>query len=172
MLTEGANVDTASTSAEWGWEKEEPSLTEEQSEMLDITVGEIMASPLSAGVKPAEGMSAVWRYMEGAQWRLEPVRGRRVSSYFLETLEWRKHKMVDSVLDRAESFKREAATGKLFVRGTCLLGRPLIWVHLGRDKGKLDPEADVRFLIYTLVRPYVNPSELIEHFLHHMFYRP
>lgn len=154
MLTEDKTIKTASTSAEWGWEGgEEPSLNEEQSEMLDITVGEIMASPLSAGVKPDEGKSAVWRYMEGAQWRLEPVRGRRVSSYFLETLEWRKQENVDSVLDRADSFKREAATGKLFVRGTCLLGRPLIWVHLGRDDGKLDPEADVRFLIYTVVRP-------------------
>ncbi|CAM9375536.1 unnamed protein product, partial [Hapterophycus canaliculatus] len=68
----------------------------------------------------------LWRYLEGAQWRLEPVRGKRVSDFFLETLEWRKENQVDSVFDRARSFETEAASGKLFVRGFSLLGRPLI----------------------------------------------
>lgn len=93
----------------------------------------------------------MWRYLEGAQWRVEPVRGKRVSAFFLETLEWRKEQGVDDILDRAESFASEASSGKLFVRGTCLEGRPLIWVHLGRENNAMDPEANVRFLLYTVV---------------------
>ena len=152
MLEENA---AAEAGTEWVWEADPPSLTAEQSEMLDITIREVLASPLSAGVDPKGAKFEVWRYMEAAQWRLEPARGKRVSSFFLETLEWRKKERVDSVMDRADSFKREATTGKLFVRGTCYLGRPLIWAHLGRDGDDLDPEADVRFLIYTVVRSYI-----------------
>lgn len=135
----------------WGWESETPSLTAEQSAMLDITIDEVRSSPLFSNVSIKAGRSAVWRYMEGAQWRLEPVGGKRVSEFVLETLRWRKQEGVDNVLDRAHSFSTEAASGKLFVRGACQLNRPLIWLHLGRENNVLDPEANVRFLIYTVV---------------------
>lgn len=153
---------TASSSAveaaqSWEWDScyYIPRLTEDQEALLDITIAEIQQQqPTCSSVSIKEGRSAAWRYMEGAQWRLEPVRGKRVSTFFLETLKWREREDVDSVLDvrRAhEMFAGEAATGKLFVRGSCLHGRPLIWVHLGRENNALDPEANVKFLVYTVV---------------------
>lgn len=148
----GVPLGPADSSA-WGWEcddAEAPSLTAEQSAMLDQTVDEVRDSPLCVRIEKG-GRSAVWRYLEGAQWRIEPVRGKRVSAFFLETREWRTEQGVEDILDRAQSFAGEAASGKLFVRGTCLKGRPLIWVHLGRENNVLDPEANIRFLLYTVV---------------------
>ncbi|CAM9517880.1 unnamed protein product [Scytosiphon promiscuus] len=145
---------TDKESREWTWEDPEtkPTLTVLQEDMLEQTISEARASPLCSDAVAKGGKTVLWRYLEGAQWRLEPVRGKRVSDFFLETLEWRKEKQVDSVLDRALSFKTEAASGKLFVRGTSLLGRPLIWVHAGRESDVDDPEANVQFLIYTVER--------------------
>lgn len=145
----------------WTWEGGQPSaeLTPEQMEMLELTIDEVRDSPLCASDAIAEGgRSAIWRYLEGASWRLEPAaRGKRVSDFFLETLQWRKDGDVDTILDRAHSFEAEAASGKLFVRGCSLLGRPLIWVHAGREScDEPDPEADVQFLIYTVVRPHMD----------------
>lgn len=140
-------------SPEWGWEGEPPSLTAEQSAMLDVVIGEVRTSPLfSGGVDANTGKSAVWRYLEGAQWNVEPARGKRVSAFFLDTLQWRRDEDVDGLLARALSFESEATSGKLFVRGSCHLNRPLIWLHLGRENNALDPDANVRFLVYTLVR--------------------
>lgn len=136
----------------WKWEPGyyHPRLTDEQEAMLDATIKEVQQeSTLSLDVQG--GRSWVWRYMEGAQWRREPVRGKRVSSFFIDTLEWRQRENVDEVLDRAQDFAAEAASGKLFVRGQCLCGRSLIWVHLGRENNAVDPEENVRYLVYTLV---------------------
>ena len=137
---------------EWGWEGEPPSLTQKQSAMLEATIDEVQASPLCSSVKIDAARSAVWRYLVAAQWRLEPVAGRRVSDFFIDTLKWRIDEGVDDILARAQTFRTEATSGKLFVRGTCLRKRPLIWVHLGRENNALDPEANVSFLIYTVVR--------------------
>lgn len=137
---------------QWGWEGEPPSLTAKQSAMLETTIDEVRASPLCSSAKIIAGRSAVWRYLVAAQWRLEPVGGRRVSDFFIDTLKWRLDEGVDDILEQAKTFRTEAASGKLFVRGTCLTKRPLIWVHLGRENNALDPEANVRFLIYTVVR--------------------
>lgn len=120
--------------------------------MLETTIAEVQASPLCSDAAVAKGgRMAVWRYLEGARWRLEPVRGKRVSDFFLETLLWRKDGDVDTVLDRAHTFVDEASSGKLFVRGTSLLGRPLIWVRAGWEDSASDPEASIRFLVYTVV---------------------
>lgn len=135
----------------WGWEGQEPALAPDQTALLDLTIAEVRASPLCTDAVTRGGRSAVWRYLEAAQWREEPTRGKRVSEYFVETLEWRAEGKVDTVLKRAHTFEGEAASGKLFVRGSSLLGRPLIWVHAGRENNGLDPEANVRFLIYTVV---------------------
>lgn len=138
---------------DWEWERGyycPPDLTHEQEAMLTVAIREVQeASPLSSDIKG--GRSWVWRYMEGAQWRQEPVRGKRVSSFFVDTLEWRQRGNVDSVLDRALSFVDEAGSGKFFVRGRCRLGRPLIWVHLGRENNASDPQANISYLIYTVV---------------------
>lgn len=147
-------VQQPSTSA-WSWEGETPppSLTPEQASMVETTIAEVKASPLypDTAVVANGGRTAVWRYLEGAQWRFEPVRGKRVSDFFLETLVWRQDGKVDTVLDRAHTFVDEASFGKLFVRGTSLLGRPLIWVHAGWEDSASDPEASIRFLVYTVV---------------------
>lgn len=138
----------------WQWESADPPsvLTEEQNHMLDVAIEEVRKSPLSSTITHG-GRSAIWRYLHAARWRSE-ISGKRVSTYFLETLEWRKLLGIDGVLEdgQAASLLAEAATGKLFVRGTCLLHRPLIWFHLGRENNALDPESNVRFLIYTVVR--------------------
>lgn len=135
----------------WGWERGPPSLSAEQTAMLDSTIAEVRAHPLCSDAVAQGGRSAVWRYLEGAQWREEPTRGKRVSDYFIETLEWRAKGNIDSVLERGKLFEAEAASGKLFVKGHSLLGRPLIWLHAGRENNALDPEANIRFLIYTVV---------------------
>lgn len=137
----------------WGWEGEAPSLSPEQTALLDSTIAEVRQNPLCSGVDAAGGRSAVWRYLEGAQWRAEPTRGKRVSDYFVETLEWRAQGEVDTILGRGHTFEDEAASGKLFVRGSSLLGRPLIWLHAGRENNALDPEANIRLLVYTVVSP-------------------
>eukprot|EP00752_Nemacystus_decipiens_P011132 g9892.t1 len=136
----------------WGWDGEAPVLSPEQTALLDSTIAEVRASPLCTDAVARGGRSAVWRYLEGAQWREEPTRGKRVSEYFVETLAWRAEAGVDTVLDRGLTFEEEAASGKLFVRGSCLQGRPLIWLHAGRENNALDPEANIRFLIYTVER--------------------
>eukprot|EP00903_Cladosiphon_okamuranus_P007085 g6885.t1 len=138
----------------WGWEGEAPVLSPEQTALLDSTVAEVRASPAcsNAAAVVQGGRSAVWRYLEGAQWREEPSRGKRVSDYFIDTLKWRAEGDVDTVLERGLTFESEAASGKLFVRGYSLLGRPLIWLHVGRENNALDPEANIRFLIYTVER--------------------
>lgn len=143
----------AAGGAGWGWEAQPPpSLSDEQLGMLELTMDEVRDSPLSRDVDPKGGRSAIWRYLEAAQWRLEPARNKRVSEFFLDTLQWRQEEQVGDILLTPGAFLSEADSGKLFVRGRCLLGRPLIWVHLGRENNALDPEANVRFLIYTLVR--------------------
>ncbi|CBN75827.1 conserved unknown protein [Ectocarpus siliculosus] len=150
-----ASVVQQPSTSRWSWECESPppSLTPEQASMLETTIAEVQASPLCSGAAVANGgRTAVWRYLEGAQWRLEPVRGKRVSEFFLETLAWRQDGGVDTVLDRAHTFVDEASSGKLFVRGTSLLGRPLIWVHAGWEDGASGPEASLRFLVYTVER--------------------
>lgn len=134
----------------WQWESSDhPLLTAEQETMLDVTIDEVRRSPLSSAVTKG-GRSAVWRYLVAAQWQLEPTQGRRVSWYFVDTLEWRKSQSVDTILDAAQryAFLPEA---KLFVRGKCLRNRPLIWLHLGRENNSADPESNIRFLIYTVV---------------------
>lgn len=138
---------------EWGWESNRPpTLTSEQTAMLDTTIAEVRASPLSCEVKPTGGRSAVWRYLEAAQWRIEPVRGKRVSDFFLDTCTWRKAEGVDGILDTSGSFADEAASGKMFVTGTSLAGQPLIWVYPFRENNAADPEANIKLLIYTMVR--------------------
>lgn len=144
---------------QWGWEGEPPSLTTNQSALLEETIEEVRASPLCSSVKINAGKSAVWRYLVAAQWRLEPVAGKRVSDFFIDTLKWRIDEGVDRILEQAQTFGTEASSGKLFVRGTCLTKRPLIWVHLGRENNALDPEANVRFLIYTVVSGAKVPSK-------------
>lgn len=142
----------AAAAEPWGWEGEAPGvLSPEQTALLDSTIAEVRASPLCSDAVAQGGRSAVWRYLEGAQWRAEPTRGKRVSDYFIETLAWRAEGGVDTVLQRGPAFEAEAASGKLFVRGSSLLGRPLIWLHAGRENNALDPEANIRFLIYTVV---------------------
>lgn len=137
----------------WGWEGEAPVLSPDQTALLDSTIAEVRASPACSGAALVAqgGRSAVWRYLEGAQWREEPTGGTRVSDYFIETLKWRAEGHVDTILDRGVTFEAEAASGKLFVRGSSLLGRPLIWLHAGRENNALEPEANIRFLIYTVV---------------------
>ena len=135
----------------WGWEGEPPTLTEKQSALLEATIDEVRASPLSSSVKVDEARSAVWRYLVAAQWRLEQAGGKRVSDFFVDTLKWRQEEGVDGILAQAQTFGSEASSGKLFVHGTCVMKRPLIWFHLGRENNALDPEANVRFLIYTVV---------------------
>ena len=142
----------AAASKPWGWEGEAPVLSPEQTAMLDATIAEVKASPLCSDAVAQGGRSAVWRYLEGAQWRAEPARGKSVSDFFVETLAWRAEGGVDTVLERGHAFEAEAASGKLFVRGSSLLGRPLIWLHAGRENNALDPEANIRFLVYTVVR--------------------
>lgn len=143
--------------AAWQWESPDPpaELTEEQNQMLDVVIEEVRRSPLSSAVTHG-GRSAIWRYLNAARWGTE-LSGKRVSSYFLETLEWRKLLAIDRVLEdkeHAASLLKEAATGKLFVRGTCLFHRPLIWLHLGRENNALDPVSNVRLLVYTVVRTH------------------
>lgn len=147
----------------WGWEGEAPSLSAEQTALLDLTLAEVRANPLcSDAVAVAQGgRSAVWRYLEAAQWREEPTRGKRVSAYFIETLEWRAAGDVDTLLERGLTFEAEAASGKLFVRGSSLLGRPLIWLHAGREISGLEPEANIRFLVYTVVSASGRPSACV-----------
>lgn len=135
----------------WGWEGEPPTLTEKQSALLEATIDEVRASPLSSSVKVDGARSAVWRYLVAAQWRLEQAGGKRVSDFFVDTLKWRQEEGVDGILAQAQTFGSEASSGKLFVHGTCVMKRPLIWFHLGRENNALDPEANVRFLIYTVV---------------------
>lgn len=139
----------------WQWEipNHPPAmLTADQEAMLDAIIEEVQRSPASYAVAHG-GRAAVWRYLEAARWQPE-VSGKPLSTYFLETLEWRESLGVDSILDRDEnttkSLLSEARSGKMFVRGTCLLGRPLIWIHLGRERLE-EPESNLRFLIYTVV---------------------
>lgn len=144
--------DGSSTTGDWPWDPTyyRPEVNEDQEALLTEAIKEIQEiSPLSTGVKG--GRSWVWRYLEGTQWLQEPVRGKRVSSFFVDTLEWRERENVDNILERPSDFIDEAASGKLFVGGKCLQGRPLIWAHLGRENNVLDPEANVRYLIYTVV---------------------
>jgi len=119
--------------------------------LLDKTIEEVRNSPLCSDAVGRGGRSAVLRYLEAAQWKAEPTKGKRVSDYFIDTLRWRSELNVDTILERASTFEYEAASGKLFVRGSSLLGRPLIWLHVGRENNGADPEANIQFLIYTVV---------------------
>eukprot|EP00904_Undaria_pinnatifida_P009720 jgi/Undpi1/5879/HiC_scaffold_2.g01153.m1 len=141
----------------WGWEGEPPTLTEKQSALLEATIDEVRASPLSSSVKVDGARSAVWRYLVAAQWRLEQAGGKRVSDFFVDTLKWRQEEGVDGILAQAQTFGSEASSGKLFVHGTCVMKRPLIWFHLGRENNALDPEANER-AIANMERAALNPE--------------
>lgn len=151
----GTTTTAAALLDAWQWEipNHPPAmLTADEEAILDATIEEVQRSPASCAVAHG-GRTAVWRYLEAARWQPE-VSGKPVSTYFLETLEWRESLGVDSILDCDEntinSLLPETRSGGMFVRGTCLLGRSLIWIHLGRKRVE-EPESNLRFLIYTVV---------------------
>jgi len=89
----------------------------------------------------------LYRYLRARKWNLE-----KAFHMIRDTLKWRKDfGVVELMMGDLSAIEKESATGKMYIHGKDLTGRPIMYMK-PRLQNTKDADTQIRHLVYTLER--------------------